>query len=399
MKIAMIHPRLASRGGAENVFIWLSAELAARGHEITAVSLASQPELWSDTNLDNIRFIDLKTEARYSISFMGRKLAPHLEGKDIVCAHNIPSHWWTANAVNRLKKIIPAIWYCHEPHRLTYFSITDEISVKHVQEESIGSLPNHAAFAQRIKKRVRHQRVFKSRWRRKQDATALKSISLILANSQFTADNIKKALGEDSVVCYPGIPEANANTEAFSTRVGVAFLSNFVPSKNVFGILGSMDRIVNQEGRKDIQFHFLGDGHSPEIQDYLESKGLESFAVFHGFVSESEKQDLLSSVRLCVFVPFCEPFGLVTLEAFRSGTPVVVSNHGGPAEVTGNSGPGIMVNPFDVGSIAEGILSVYDDIEKLEQLSEMGQKILRNQFFIKHLADRFEKNLKKVVSE
>jgi glycosyltransferase involved in cell wall biosynthesis len=314
-----------------------------------------------------------------------------------VCAHNTPAHWWATNAVNRLKKDIPIIWYCHEPHRLTYFSITDEISVKNVQNDSIGSLPNQEAFAQRIRKRVRHQRVLKSRWRRKQDATAVKSISSILANSQFTQENVKRAFGKDSKVCYPGIPESDKKPTYFSNRKGIVFLSNFVPSKNVFGMLGAVDKIVNQAGRKDIQFHFLGEGNSPEIQNYLKHKGLESYTEFHGFVSELEKQELLGSVRLCAFIPFCEPFGLVTLEAFRSGTPAIVSDHGGPAEVINNSGAGITVNPFDVESIAKGILGTYDDVEKLERMSEAGQKILCDGFYIKHLTDRFEQNFKMLM--
>jgi glycosyltransferase involved in cell wall biosynthesis len=141
----------------------------------------------------------------------------------------------------------------------------------------------------------------------------------------------------------------------------------------------------------------LGEGNSPEIQNYLKHKGLESYTEFHGFVSELEKQELLGSVRLCAFIPFCEPFGLVTLEAFRSGTPAIVSDHGGPAEVINNSGAGITVNPFDVESIAKGILGTYDDVEKLERMSEAGQKILCDGFYIKHLTDRFEQNFKMLM--
>lgn len=394
----MVHPRLTSPGGAENVVVWLSAELADRGHTVTIISLESNPGLWSDLNTEKVRFIELGKEARYAIGFMGRRLVPHLEGTDIVCAHNTPAHWWAANAVNRPEKNIPLIWFCHEPHRITYFSITDEISAEHVRNGSIGSLPNHEAFSRRVKKRIRHERVFKSKWRRRQDAAALKTVSMILANSGFTADNLRRAMGGNPVVCQPGIPAANGENSPLSARDGIVFLSNFVPSKNVFGLLGAMDRIVNQEGRKDIQFHFLGDGHSPDIQEFLESKGLESFAEFHGFVSEADKMELLNSVRLCVFIPFCEPFGLVTLEAFRSGTPVVVSDHGGPAEVIGDSGLGIKVNPYDTESIANGILEVYDDLERLETMSREGRELVQNRYEITHFADRFEQNLKSWVS-
>ncbi len=395
----MIHPRLSSKGGAENVIIWLSDALIKRGHEVNLISLKSNPDLWIDFPIPKPNFIDLGFESKYLIEYMGRKIIPHIEESDIVVAHNTPSHWWAGAAIRQSNKTIPLVWYCHEPYRLTYFSTTDAESVKRIEERTATSLPNYLELSRRVKKRLKHERIFKSRWRRKHDAKALESVSLILSNSSFTADNVRKGMGYDSIVCRPGIPKLDSESPKGNERNGIAFLSNFVLSKNIFGLLGALDVLVNKHNRSDIHCHFLGDGKDSRIQHFIREKNLRANTTFHGFVSEKEKQNILSSVRLCVFVPFCEPFGLVTLEALRAGAPVVASNTGGPCEVIQNSGAGIVADPYNPNAIADEILSVYDDEDVLKNMAQKGKALVENNYFISQFADRFEKELDGCLSK
>ena len=54
-----------------------------------------------------------------------------------------------------------------------------------------------------------------------------------------------------------------------------------------------------------------------------------------------------------VFPSLYEGFGLPPLEAMASGTPVVTSNVSSLPEVAGDAA--VLVDPYDVGSIAHGI--------------------------------------------
>ncbi|MDP6789464.1 MAG: glycosyltransferase family 4 protein [Candidatus Marinimicrobia bacterium] len=388
----MIHPRLSAKGGAENVIMWLSDALLKRGHDVNLISLKSNPSLWGDLQISNEKFIDVGFESKYFVEYMGRKIAPHIQDSDIVCAHNTPAHWWAAAAVRNLDKPVPLVWYCHEPYRITYFSTTDAESVNRIQDGTAASLPNYTELARRVKKRVKHEKIFKSRWRRKNDAKAMESVSLILSNSRFTAENVKQGMGHDSQVCRPGIPNSDP-MQTGEQRTGIAFLSNFVLSKNIFGFLGALDLLVNAHGRTDIHCHFLGDGNDSRIEKFMKAKELEKYATFHGFVSEKEKQEILASVKLCVFVPLCEPFGLVTLESLRAGTPVIGSKSGGPREVIEDSGAGVLADPYDPNSIAEAILSIYDDEAALKEMGEKGRALVEDNYLISHFTDRFEKEL------
>ncbi|MFC2162377.1 glycosyltransferase family 4 protein [Candidatus Altiarchaeota archaeon] len=79
-----------------------------------------------------------------------------------------------------------------------------------------------------------------------------------------------------------------------------------------------------------------------------------------GYISEDEKLSLLKAADIVCIPSRNEPFGIITLEAWASGTPVVVCDVGGPSEVVDNFHTGIktFVNPE---SIAWGIRYLLGD--------------------------------------
>ena len=64
-----------------------------------------------------------------------------------------------------------------------------------------------------------------------------------------------------------------------------------------------------------------------------------------------------------------EPFGLTILEAAAHGLPVVATRHGGPVNIIGELGHGILVDPQDSGAIASAISQILDDPDLWQQYS------------------------------
>lgn len=77
---------------------------------------------------------------------------------------------------------------------------------------------------------------------------------------------------------------------------------------------------------------------------------------FLGHVPQHDLSALLTGARGLVFASLYEGYGIPILEGFACGVPVVTSNVGSMPEVAGNAA--ILVDPTDVGSIAEGIAQV-----------------------------------------
>ncbi len=94
--------------------------------------------------------------------------------------------------------------------------------------------------------------------------------------------------------------------------------------------------------------------------------------VYHGFVTEAEKRDLIKKASV-VIIPsvWCEMFGYTVSEAFSLGKPVVAFNLGGPKEQIDASGGGLLAKPFVVEDFAEKVTYL---LENPSEAKEMGAK-------------------------
>ena len=71
-----------------------------------------------------------------------------------------------------------------------------------------------------------------------------------------------------------------------------------------------------------------------------------------------------------VYISLYEGFGLPPLEAMACGTPVLTSNVTSLPEVVGDAA--LMVDPYDVDAIAEGIKRLIEDDNLRRELSQKG---------------------------
>lgn len=403
MRIAFINPHLTGKGGLENVLAWLAGGMAARGHEVTMISRRNDLSLWNETRHSNIISRELPLNAFQRLDkclesrAAGKFLVEMLAGMDVVCVHKYPAYWWLYAAQKDQPRPTPSIWYCHEPNRSNFFSVTDAAQVAYYRSGEI-TMPNHRQFIKRIRSRLRQER-FRRLTRVPSEMKAIRSITRILANSHHTASHVERIWGRQAHTCYPGIPAPTGREPLpFEQRKNILALSAMMPHKNTFGILGAFDLVVNQLGRKDITLHLAGSGPKKPVHDFIHQHRLENHVRVHGFLSNAEKSSLMGSVQLCVFVPFAEPLGLVTMEAFAHGTPVIGSNHGGPAELINDGVTGLLVNPFDPSDIAKGILHLYNNLPLLIAMSKAGKTQADEEFGLDRFVGEFELHAREVIA-
>ena len=81
---------------------------------------------------------------------------------------------------------------------------------------------------------------------------------------------------------------------------------------------------------------------------------------------------LINGAMGFLFPSIYEGFGMPPLEAMACGVPVLTSHEASLPEVVGDSA--VLVDAYNVESIAEGISKLYIDEELRAELSEMGLK-------------------------
>jgi glycosyltransferase involved in cell wall biosynthesis len=72
-----------------------------------------------------------------------------------------------------------------------------------------------------------------------------------------------------------------------------------------------------------------------------------------------------------------EAFGIVALEAWRAGTPLVATTLGGPASFVTDGVDGILVDPVNTGALAQAVGSLLRDPERRAALAEAGEESAR----------------------
>jgi glycosyltransferase involved in cell wall biosynthesis len=104
--------------------------------------------------------------------------------------------------------------------------------------------------------------------------------------------------------------------------------------------------------------------------DLVEKQGLRDKIIFTGYVPEADLPALYSGALFFVYPSYFEGFGLPPLEAMKCGTPVMVGNRTSLPEVVGDAG--LMVDPFDIPSIATGLAQMLDNVDLRTQLRVKG---------------------------
>jgi glycosyltransferase involved in cell wall biosynthesis len=100
--------------------------------------------------------------------------------------------------------------------------------------------------------------------------------------------------------------------------------------------------------------------------------GLEGRVIPLGFVPHSDLGPLYAGADLLCFPSLLEGFGFPVLEAMTQGTPVVTSQGTSTEELVGDAG--VLVDPQDSRSIADGMRSLLEDATLTKKLSEAGSQ-------------------------
>jgi glycosyltransferase involved in cell wall biosynthesis len=151
---------------------------------------------------------------------------------------------------------------------------------------------------------------------------------------------------------------------------------------------------------RDIHLLVVGDGDlRPRYEQQATRWGLGEQVTFCGRVSDEALPAYYACSDLLVLpsITMGEAFGLVLLEAMASGRPVVASNLPGVRSVVNDGEDGLLIEPGDVGDLADKMRTLLDDAQRRREMGERGRNKVEARYdwpqIIPRLAQVYERVL------
>jgi len=228
----------------------------------------------------------------------------------------------------------------------------------------------------------------------------LKHVDLFLSVSKYYADFMPGYLGipREKIRVVP----LGINPQGFDVRerkrsgpFTVGFLARIAPEKGLH-VLAEAYRLLRQSGelpqaRLEAAGYMAADckPYLDEIQQHLKEAGLEQEFHYRGVLDRAEKIAFLRKLDvMSVPATYDEPKGVSLLEAMACGVPLVQPRRGAFTEILEITGGGLLVQPDDPQSLAEGILKLAKNNELAEELSANGFQGVREHYTAAHMADQ-----------
>lgn len=199
----------------------------------------------------------------------------------------------------------------------------------------------------------------------------------VTACSQFIADDLRARFGAPAVLTIPNgvrretVPNGSPASLPRSQRgryvlIGVGRL---VPQKGFDVLLRAAAQSHHQP-----EVWIVGEGAERErLEALAASLSISGWVTFVGRRTPEQIQGLMAQADVVVVPSRVEPFGIVVLEAWASGTPVLATGHGGPSSFVTDGYDGLLVDPADLPSMASTIDRVLSDAELAERLAGAGR--------------------------
>ena len=210
----------------------------------------------------------------------------------------------------------------------------------------------------------------------------LKRAAAVTACSRFTLDDAHRRFGLPpgaGEVIFNGVvlddqpdPDSGAPPGRPADSRYVLALGRVVEKKGFDLLIRAFARISPRH--PDVVLAIGGDGPAAAfLQALVDELGIADRVRFLGRLSRREVAVAMARAEIFVMPSRLEPFGVVVLEAWRAGRPVVATNRGGPPEFVDDGETGLLVDPFDTAALAGAVDRLLSDPELRRALGAAGR--------------------------
>ncbi|NJK58981.1 MAG: glycosyltransferase family 4 protein [Oscillatoriales cyanobacterium SM2_1_8] len=161
----------------------------------------------------------------------------------------------------------------------------------------------------------------------------------------------------------------------------VYYVGRISHEKGIFVLLEAAPHILTACQNR-IKFVVIGSGetHTHFLKQRVAHLGIAERVLFTGFMADGEVAKFQAVADCAVFPSLYEPFGIVALESFAAGVPVVVSSTGGLPEVVRHEETGLIARVNDGPALAAAIVRILQEPDLAQRLAIAAQLDLHTRF-------------------
>lgn len=371
MKVALIHDYLKEYGGAERVVETL--------HEIFPqaplyVSIFDPKGL--GIHADRFKNWDIRTSWMQKIPFITKLLSPlkflspiafesfNLGDFDLVISSS--SAYYSKAVITPARAL--HINYVHTPPRYLYGYTNSTSDHKNILKQILIAVLNHL------------MRIWDFELSQRPD--------ILVANSQNVRKRIQKFYRRDAVVIYPPVDVRGIKSQVVGSKQR---------QKDYLLYLGRLDRgkrvdlIILACNQLGLPLKVAGSGAEENNLKKIAGSTVE----FVGSVSDAQRAKLYAGAKGLILAAEDEDFGITSVEAQVSGTPVIALKAGGYLETVISGKTGVFFNEPTVESLV-AVLPDFDPSKfKTRDLQKNAVRFSKEKFK-RAILDLIDKNLRKM---
>ena len=351
MKIAVIHYDVSMKTGAQRLVLGLGDALKNLGHEVVYFTAFYNPET---------SFQEFKSEkvfvsgGRRQFLGMFRAMTAYRTSRKMMrdCLSKYRPDLFVFSSSYYLAHVYkPSMIYCHHPERYLVKKGDRLRRTLHL-------------FVDRVEKR------------------GFEGADVVICNSGFTLDAVKRAFSRDGMIAYPGVDLSrfaySGNDEGFLLSV-----NRIMPNKNLELALDALAEI--KKSGKMFPLIIAGtvqqgfETYVGILKEKVHNKGLDNDVSIMTDVPDRELLDLYRNCSAFLYTPTGEHYGFGPVEAMASGKPVIASKTGGPSETVLAGETGYVLDE-DPKAWAAKISSLMDDASLRKKMGRKGRKRVEDNY-------------------
>lgn len=334
-RVLVVHNRYLQRGGEDSVVDAEVRLLREQGHPVELFERSS--EALSSSPLAMARDLVWNGSVRRELAAALVRFSP-----DVVHVHNTfplvsPAAYWAADEAR-----VPVVQTLHNFRLLCLNALF--LREGKVCEDCKGHVPwrgvvracyreSHAASAALAGMLTLHRGL----------GTFRNKVARYIALNEFCRGKfIEGGLPEERVVVKPNFVDFAAPQQV--SRAGLLFVGRLSAEKGLSTLARAMELLP------DAQLRVGGDGPEAGLLD-----GMAGVTKLGGLSSDMVRHEMSRAAALVVPSIWYETFGLVVIEAFACGTPVIASRIGALAELVRDGETGLLFEPGNSRDLADKI--------------------------------------------